>query len=198
MERTYIGDLHTKVGGQAAIQGWISVRRDQGKMVFFDFRDMTGTVQGVVLPKSAAMEAAKDASRESAVTVVGTVNKRPEKNITAGKQNGDIELLVDSLTIENRADAPPFEVVDDTNAISEDTRLDYRYLDLRRERMQRNIRVRSEFVRRVREFLFARKFKEPIPAVNIRAPYASGLAGLHERFGSFIVWGLWTLCWRVG
>ena len=129
MERTYINELNTKVGTQATIQGWISVRRDQGKMVFFDFRDMTGTIQGVVLPKSAAMDAAKDASRESAVTVTGTVNKRPEKNVTAGKENGDLELLVEAMIVENRSEAPPFEVVEDTSVIGEDNRLQFRYLD---------------------------------------------------------------------
>jgi aspartyl-tRNA synthetase len=160
MNRTLIGDLHQHIGETVLIQGWVSVRRDQGKMVFFDFRDRTGEVQGVVLPKAAAIDVAKDVTRESAVAVTGTVNQRPEKNVTAGKTNGDIELLVESIEVLGAATTPPFEIVDDTAGIDEETRLKYRYMDLRSERMQRNIRTRSEFVRRVREFLFARGFCE--------------------------------------
>jgi len=160
MERTYIGELQSKVGEQVKIQGWISVRRDQGKLVFFDFRDMTGTVQGVVLPASPAMESAKEATRESAVSVTGLINKRPEKNAQKDKQNGDIELKVESLVVEGHSIPPPFELGDDTSGIGEETRLKYRYLDLRTERMQKNIRLRSDFVRRCREYLFAQRFTE--------------------------------------
>ena len=160
MERTFIEDLEKKVGQQVRIAGWISVRRDQGKMIFFDFRDMTGVVQGVVLPNSAAVETAKNASRESSVYVEGVVNQRPEKNINAGVQNGTIELEIRGLEIIGAAQTLPFEITEDTFSINEETRLRYRYLDLRSERLQKNIRLRSEFVRRCREFLFARKFTE--------------------------------------
>ncbi len=160
MERTFIEDLGTHVGESRTIKGWVSVRRDQGKMVFFDFRDMTGTVQGVVLPNSAAIPVAKETKVESAVAVSGIINKRPERNIVAGKLNGDIELQVESIEILNLADTLPFEISGDTGLVGEDTRLKYRYLDLRSERMQRNLRLRSEFVRRAREFLFQEKFSE--------------------------------------
>ena len=160
MERTYISGLQKKIGEQVKIQGWISVRRDQGKMVFFDFRDMTGTVQGVALPGSTAIQSAKEASRESAVSVTGMINKRPEKNAQEDRQNGDIELKIESLVIEGASAPPPFELADDTSGIGEDVRLQYRYLDLRSERMQRNIRLRSELVQRCREFLFAHHFTE--------------------------------------
>ncbi|MCR4325653.1 MAG: OB-fold nucleic acid binding domain-containing protein [Patescibacteria group bacterium] len=159
MERTYIRDLHEHIGENILVRGWISVRRDQGKMVFFDFRDMTGSVQGVVLPKSAAIEAAKSASRESVVSVSAEVKKRPEQNVNPEIQNGDIELVVEGLVVESEAAPPPFEI-DDTSSVGEDTRLHYRYLDLRSPRMQRNIRMRSEFVRLCREFLFNEAFTE--------------------------------------
>src|SRR5882672_5155287 len=99
MERTLIGELNTKEGQEATIKGWVSVRRDQGKMVFFDFRDRTGSAQGVVLPKSEAIETAKEVRNEYVVSVVGMVNKRPEKNVNAGVQNGDIELEVKQIEI---------------------------------------------------------------------------------------------------
>ncbi|TSC85922.1 MAG: Aspartyl-tRNA synthetase [Parcubacteria group bacterium Gr01-1014_8] len=160
MERTYIKDLKDHVGESVCIRGWISVRRDQGKMVFFDVRDMTGSVQTVVLTKSPALEVAKTTTRESAISIMGTVNKRPGKNITVGVENGDIEVSVGSLDVLGASDVPPFEITEDTSMVDEKTRLQYRYLDLRSERMQKNIRLRSEFVRACREYLFAKKFTE--------------------------------------
>ena len=159
MERTYIGDLKTKIGQSATICGWISVARDQGKMVFFDIRDMTGTIQGVVLPKNPHIELAKKVTRESSVRITGTINQRPEKNVVEA-QNGDIELLIESIEVLGVAKPLPFEIADDTSLVHEEARLQYRYLDLRSARMQRNIRMRSEFVRRCREFMFAQKFTE--------------------------------------
>ncbi|MBI5456584.1 aspartate--tRNA ligase [Candidatus Kaiserbacteria bacterium] len=158
--RVYINQLREHIGNTVIIAGWVSVRRDQGKMVFFDIRDMTGTVQTVVLTKSPALESAKQTSRESAVAITGIVNKRPEKNVMAGVQNGDIEVSVEKIEILGASDAPPFEIIEDTSMISEEVRLTYRYLDLRSERMQRNIRSRSEFVRLCREYLFNAMFTE--------------------------------------
>jgi aspartyl-tRNA synthetase len=160
MERTLIKDLHEHIGETVTVKGWISVRRDQGKLVFFDIRDMTGVVQGVVLPKSTAFDAAKEVSREFAVAVTGTLNKRPEKNVDADKPNGDIELAIDAIDVLGSATTPPFEPMDDTAMVGEETRLQYRYLDLRSERMQRNIRLRSRFVQLCREFLFKEMFTE--------------------------------------
>jgi len=117
-------------------------------------------VQGVVLPKSEAIEVAKDASRESSVYVEGIVNQRPEKNINPEVQNGGIELEVVKLEIISAAATLPFEISEDTSGINEETRLQYRYLDLRSERLQKNLHLRSEFVRRCREYLFSKKFTE--------------------------------------
>src|SRR6185436_20132359 len=106
MERTYIKNLGEKVGETALIKGWVSTRRDQGKMVFFDFRDMTGSVQGVVLPSSSAIEMAKETRQEFVVAVEGTINKRPEKNINEKVQNGDIELEITAIEIISKAEIP--------------------------------------------------------------------------------------------
>ncbi len=160
MERTLIGDLGKHIGATVSISGWVDVRRDQGKMVFFDFRDRSGLVQGVVLPKSPAMDAAKDIRNEYVVRVDGIVNRRPEKNAQADRQNGDIELEIKSIEILNPSDAMPFDISGDTRDIDETVRAEYRYLDLRSKRMQENIRLRSEFVRRIREFLFKKDFVE--------------------------------------
>ena len=158
--RTLIKDLRNNIGNTVTISGWVSVRRNQGKMVFFDFRDASGTVQGVVLPASPAMEEAKILRPEYVVAVNGEVVKRGEKNVQEGKENGNLELRIEKITILNTAETPPFDVTADTSVIGEETRLEYRYLDLRSERMQKNLRMRSEFVRRVREFLFKKSFAE--------------------------------------
>lgn len=161
MERTMIGDLSAQAGKEVVIKGWVDVRRDQGKLVFFDFRDMSGIVQGVVLPgDEALMETAKTIRNEFVVEVVGIVNKRPEKNVQAEKLNGDIELEIKSILVLNEAEPLPFDITTDTSGIDESVRLEHRYLDLRSARMQKNIRTRSEFVRRCREYLFARDFTE--------------------------------------
>jgi aspartyl-tRNA synthetase len=160
MQRTLIGELGSQVGKTVSISGWVDVRRDQGKMVFFDFRDRSGLVQGVVLPGSPAMETAKDIRNEYVVRVEGIVNKRPEKNAQADRQNGDIELEIQGIEILNPSDAMPFDITGDTSGIDESVRAEYRYLDLRSPRMQKNMKTRSEFIRRCREYLFAKDFTE--------------------------------------
>ena len=79
MERTYIKDLGKKIGEEVSISGWIDIRRDQGKMVFFDFRDFSGKVQGVVLSNNTeALESSKEIRGEWVVEVIGKINKRPD------------------------------------------------------------------------------------------------------------------------
>ena len=83
--RTYIKDLKNFMGETVSISGWVDVRRDQGKMIFLDFRDMTGVVQGVILPNyTETLEVGKTLRKEFAVKVEGKVNKRPERNIKEG------------------------------------------------------------------------------------------------------------------
>lgn len=144
MQRTYIKDLELKKGEEVTIKGWIDVRRDQGKLIFFDFRDMTGKVQGVVLPGSVAKEVAEKTRPEWVVEVKGKVNERPEKNRQTDKQNGNIELEVLEITVLNEAETLPFDIGTDTREVGEDVRMKYRYVDLRSERMQRIFRMRSE------------------------------------------------------
>jgi nondiscriminating aspartyl-tRNA synthetase len=157
MERILIGELGKHTGEKVSISGWVSVRRDQGKMVFFDFRDRSGVVQGVVLPSSAAIEPAKEVTVESAVSVIGTVNKRPEKNISAGKQNGDIELLVEELSILNKSQTLPFDLDAELNL---DTELDNRPLMLHTERERDIFAIQATIVQAYRAALIKRDFTE--------------------------------------
>ena len=151
--RTYIKDLGNKIGEEVVIFGWVDVRRDQGKMVFADMRDMTGKVQGVVLPNSEAIEKAKEMRPEWVLKITGLVNKRPDRNVKEGVQNGNIELEVKSIEVLNKAETPNFDVTTDGHEIGEEARLTYRYLDLRRPRMQKNIRNRHKVAKFVRDFL---------------------------------------------
>ncbi len=157
MERTYIKDLKNHVGKEVLIKGWVDVRRDQGKMVFFDFRDMSGYVQGVVLPKSDAMETAKVLRPEWVVEITGKVNQRPEKNIQAEKQNGDIELEILKINVLSEAKELPFEKNTEVNL---DTYLDYLPLTLRSNKARDVFNLQATLVQTYRESLQKNGFTE--------------------------------------
>ena len=156
MERTLIADLKQKTGEAVLIQGWVSVRRDQGKMVFFDFRDRSGAVQGVVLPKSEAIETAKEVRNEYVVSVEGKVNARPEKNIKADVQNGDIELEITKIEIISKAEIP-FELGSEVNL---DTYLDHLPFTLRSEKAKNIFKVQEAIIAGFREGMKAQDFTE--------------------------------------
>ena len=160
MERTLITDLKNKTGENVTIKGWISVRRDQGKMVFFDIRDRSGTIQAVVLPKSAAIEVAKNTTLESAVAVEGKVNERPEKNRNPKVQNGDIELEVINLTIVGQAEVLPFDMSLTGFNLDLTTELDHRALTLRHPRLQAIFKVQAVIIDSFREFMKSQDFFE--------------------------------------
>lgn len=138
------------------IAGWVSVRRDQGKMVFFDFRDRSGSVQGVVLPKSEAIETAKEVRSEYVVCVDGVVNKRPDKNIKEGVQNGNIELEVQRLQIISPAEIP-FELGSEVNI---DTHLDHLPFTLRTERGRNIFKIQATIAEAFREAMREKDFVE--------------------------------------
>ena len=155
--RTFIGDLQKQIGNSVTIAAWVDVRRDQGKMVFFDFRDISGSVQGVVLPKSAAIETAKELRQMYTVAVTGIVNQRPEKNVQAHKQNGDIELQIDEIKILNSAQALPFALDAELHL---ETHLDHLPLTLRTQRTRDIFRMQASILDAYRNSLRAQKFTE--------------------------------------
>ncbi|HEV7448981.1 MAG TPA: aspartate--tRNA(Asn) ligase [Candidatus Paceibacterota bacterium] len=161
MPRTLIKDLNTKVGEQAKIQGWVNVRRDQGKMVFFDFRDRSGSVQGVVLPsEELAMAVAKELRQEYVVSVSGMVNKRPEKNINPDVLNGDVELQVQAIEILAKAEPLPFDMSLDGYNLDLTTELDHRALTLRHPKLQAIFKVQAVIIDSFREFMKSQDFFE--------------------------------------
>ncbi len=166
MKRIYIKDLKNYLNQEVTIMGWIDVRRDQGKMIFFDFRDVTGSVQGVILPNAKEAHAVGEKVRpEWVVEVSGKINSRPERNIQKEKMNGDIEVEILSMKILNEATTPPFDISTDGKEINEEVRLKYRHIDLRRQRLQKNIRNRHFSIQNLREFYTKEGF------VEIETPY---------------------------
>lgn len=164
--RVYIKDLNTKIGEEIIIAGWVDVRRDQGKMVFFDMRDVTGKVQCVALPSHIeAIEKAKEIRSEWVLKVTGLVNKRPDKNINPEILNGDIELEVLSIEVINEAKELPFALDAELNL---DTLLDYRPLTLRSSREQAIFKVQSVILGAFRDFLTKEGF------IEFRAPSIVG------------------------
>lgn len=159
-DRVLIRDLGNKVGETVNIAGWVDVRRDQGKMVFFDFRDRSGTVQGVVLPKSEAMETAKELRKEYVVSVTGIVNKRPEKNINPEVQNGDVELEIQGIKILAEAAELPFDMSRDGFNLDIATELDHRALTLRHPRLRAIFKVQAVIIDSFREFMKSKDFFE--------------------------------------
>ena len=160
-ERIYIGDLHDHIDKEVTVAGWINVRRDHGKLIFIDLRDMSGMVQMVALPShKEAHEVAGEVRPEWVVEIRGKINKRPERMINADEPNGDIEIEILDVKVLNQSKTPPFETNEDTKEVDENVRLKYRYLDLRTKRMQKNIRMRDKVITFFRDYMHKNDFVE--------------------------------------
>ena len=163
--RILTSETPSKVGETVELSGWVANRRDHGKLIFLDLRDRGGIIQMVVTPKSAAYETAGKLRPEWVIKVTGAVKARPEGMINKEIVTGTVELVVTELEVLNEAQTPPFPIDTDGHEIGEEHRLKYRYLDLRRPRVHKNIQIRSEYVRHLREYLFKQGFTE------IETPY---------------------------
>ncbi len=158
MKRTLVLDALQHIGETIRLQGWVDTKRDHGKLTFIDLRDRTGKVQCVGYQKMGEL------TTESVVELVGVVKQRPERMVNKELPTGTIEIDVQEYTILNKAAELPVQVEGDGYEVSEEVRLRYRYLDLRRERMQKNVRLRSAFTRAISEAFYKRDF------VNIETP----------------------------
>ncbi len=166
MERTdYNGELRLKdEGKEVTLVGWVSTRRNLGSILFIDLRDNTGIVQLIVEDPSKV----PDVRNEYVVQVKGTVRKKDVPNTKI--PTGEIEVLVKDLKVINKADNPPFIIADKTDAL-EDTRLEYRYLDLRRPCMLNNLRTRAKIVKITHEYLDSNRFLEvETPILDLATP----------------------------
>ncbi len=161
--RTLIKELPEKVGERVVLQGWVHTRRDHGKLIFIDLRDRSGLVQLVFVPKkedNVVHEIASSLRSEWVVEIEGMVSKRPDSMVNPDIPTGGIEVQVEALKILSEAKTPPFPIDTDGKEIGEDIRMQYRYLDLRRERLAKNIRNRYKAIKFFRDFLGERDFME--------------------------------------
>jgi len=156
------GELRLDNAGESvSLAGWVSRRRDMGGVIFIDLRDREGKIQVVVNAghSQEAFEVADAVRPEYVLHVKGTVSPRPEGQENPEMPTGDVEVMADEVSVLNPAKTPPF-LIDRENNVDEALRLKYRYLDLRRERMQRNLAVRHRAIKFIRDFLDERGFLE--------------------------------------
>lgn len=155
------GELTAKnEGDEIVLNGWVATRRDLGGVIFIDLRDRHGITQIVFNEKDKKLhEKAEQLRGEYVVGIKGVVEKRDEENINPELHTGNIEIIVSDLQIYSKAETPPFEIKEDI-ATGEEIRLTYRYLDLRRPDLQRNMILRSDFYQVVRSFYHDRDFVE--------------------------------------
>src|SRR3989338_6737608 len=167
MTRIYIKDLSAHKGEEVEIRGWVDVARDQGKMAFFDFRDMTGKVQGVVFGKPEVLEVAKMLRPEWVVKVLGKVNARPEKMVKADILNGDIELEITSIVVLAKSAPLPFDMSLDGYNLDLTTELDNRALVLRKQKVEGVFKVKETIIDSFREYMKQNMFFEfQAPAIT--------------------------------
>ena len=154
MQRTLAGQTAERIGEIVLLKGWVASRRDHGKLVFVDVRDRSGIVQLV------GGEELGKVGIEDVIAVEGEVKKRPENLVNPNLETGTVEMKVQKITVLSRAQELPFPIDTDGYDIEETIRNKYRYVDLRRARMNRNLRVRSKVAQFMREFLVKRDFVE--------------------------------------
>src|SRR3954464_2183605 len=154
--------LPDRVGQSARVAGWVHRRRDHGGLIFIDLRDRTGLLQVVFHPDTApeAHAAAHKLRAEDVVSVQGVVVKREEGAVNPNLTTGEVELSARELDVLADSETPPFEIVETNKVISEDTRLRYRYLDLRRDVMRRSLELRHAVTQAIRTYLHERDFLE--------------------------------------
>ncbi|WP_409301876.1 aspartate--tRNA ligase [Peribacillus sp. SCS-155] len=154
--RTYFcGEVTEKaIGEKVTLKGWVQKRRDLGGLIFIDLRDRTGLVQVVFNPENSkdALETAEKIRSEYVLDIQGTVVAREESNVNNNISTGKIEVSADTVRILNEAKTPPFVIADKTD-VSEDVRLKYRYLDLRRPVMFETLKMRHQTTKAIRDFL---------------------------------------------
>ncbi|MFH0890976.1 MAG: aspartate--tRNA ligase [Candidatus Liptonbacteria bacterium] len=155
--RTNIGDASGHIGQTVELSGWVHARRDHGKLVFIDLRDRSGMVQVVLTPQ---IKEASTLRLEYVVTVRGLTKERPANMVNKDQPNGAYEIEATELQILNKSEAIPFPLDTDGYEQNEDLRMKYRYLDLRRERMQRNLKAKHEASQFIRKYLTEKGFWE--------------------------------------
>ena len=159
--RTLTKNSKNMVGEKITVKGWVNSRRDHGGLIFIDLRDHSGLLQLVISPDFMdSFKLAEKCRDEFVVSATGVVKERDENLKNPHILTGDIELVVEDFEILNRSEPLPVTVSDNGQKSNEELRLKYRFLDLRREKMQKMLRRRAEFYREIRKFMENREFVE--------------------------------------
>ena len=154
-------DLKSKLGETVTVSGWVNSRRDHGGLIFIDLRDHKGIIQLVITPDTKeAFSLAETLRDEFVITATGKMRERAPELKNPNIETGDIELVVDTLELLNRSEPLPVNTHDDGPESSEDLRLKYRFLDLRRPKMQNLLRRRSEYYQVLRKYMIEHDFVE--------------------------------------
>ncbi|MCX6781262.1 MAG: aspartate--tRNA ligase [Candidatus Magasanikbacteria bacterium] len=163
-KRTLALETVGKVGETVTVFGWVHARRNMGKLVFFDLRDASARLQIVGVPQELLDDESRTAldslRGEFVVEVTGIVQARGAKQINPEQATGTVELLAKSVKVLNESKTPPFEIDNEERQANEELRLKYRYLDLRHERLVRNIKLRDRVVTFFRDYMHAHGFTE--------------------------------------
>ena len=158
MRTDYCGELSpADVGREVKLAGWVNRRRDFGTLTFVDLRDRTGIIQLVFSGEGGEVHTL---NREDVIAISGTVGRRSEENVNPEMKTGEIEVRVNGLTVLNRSKTPPFLIEGDGSDATEETRLRFRYVDLRRERLQRSLELRHRVFKSTRDFFSDNGFLE--------------------------------------
>ena len=147
------------VGKSVKLSGWIHKVRDHGGVLFIDLRDTFGLTQCVIEENSPLLKEVEHWRNESVVTITGVVKARTDETVNPKMDTGEIEVYIEKADLQGASDVIPFQVAEDDGA-GEDIRLRYRYIDLRREKMQKNIRLRNNVVRSLRQQMWDKDFQE--------------------------------------
>ncbi len=159
MSRTLSTEATKQVGKQITVQGWVNSRRDHGGLIFIDLRDHKGIVQLTINGELSSFKLAESLRDEYVIEATGTVAKRADELQNPNIPTGSVELVVDSIRILNKSEALPFQI-NTTQNIGEEHRLKYRYLDLRRDKMQNMLKKRAEMYQIMRQYMDEREFTE--------------------------------------
>ncbi|MBI3631762.1 MAG: aspartate--tRNA ligase [Candidatus Staskawiczbacteria bacterium] len=161
MPRFLVKDTAKHIGEKVKVAGWVNSRRAHGKILFIDLRDRSGVLQVVFVPSNKEVyELAQNLRPEWVVEITGQIVKRPEQMVNPKIETGEVELSVESLNVLAEAQTLPFSIDETGYEISEELRMKYRYLDLRRERLKNNLVARNMVIRFMRDFLDKEGFVE--------------------------------------
>ncbi len=161
MVRTLSRDIASHEGKEIELSGWVDVVRAHGKVLFLDLRDRSGIVQLVFIPSNKELyQTASELRPEWVIRVRGMANKRPAGMENANVSNGIHEVLVKEMNVISKSETPPIPLDNDGYDIGEESRMKYRYIDLRRNRLQKNLKMRHKIIKYIRDFLTTEDFVE--------------------------------------